>query len=398
MASPSSRRKSASRSSPELLDKLLADGTQSRPSAELRVAADDLVERGIIALDERQYVRCTNPEDFGDFRYVKNRNCRGRVYLEDGLDLYGDDYKCPDCDRRILPGKKKRYEEWRVRLLPNGVKAFVKSALKDVGLVWKEVEPWAFRIDICETEVWLCVADFCDASSQYMSREWAAGNKSKALWLVVHPRGKPERFIQEDWIPVVSLSELLTGSSSLNSLLHARAACNPVVNLGNPSLPIYTKSRRHPATFETEMPPNPKRLFVVQVTDGIVLVNGHSVIPKQAITGYPIFTILLKHHLQGMIESLPSGDYPPLSTRDICDELYNVTGKEFDDEDAIRKTINRIQNNIEKVIKRETGAPIDRCDVIETLRWKGQAEGDHGYRLNPSSVAIRPFIPPKNET
>ena len=397
MASPSSRRKSASRSSPELLDKLLVDGAQSMPSAELRAAADTLVERGIITLEERQYVRCANPEDFDDFRYVKNRNCRGRIYIEDGLDLYGDEYKCPDCDRPIYPGKKKRYDEWRVRLLPNGIKAFVETALKDAGLTWKEKAPWVFRVEVGDEEVWLCIVDFCE-SCQHMTREWAVANHNKALWLVVHPRGKAERFLQEDWLPVVSLSELLTDNASLNSLLQARAACKPATNLGNPSLPIYTKSQRHPASFEVEIPPNLDRLFVVQITDGIVLVNGCSVIPKQAITGYPIFMILLKHHLQGMIESLPSGEYPPLSTKDICDELYNVTGKEFDDEDAIRKTINRIQNNIEKVIKRETGDPIDRCDIIETLRWKGADEGDHGYRLNPSSVAIRPFIPPKSET
>lgn len=368
-----------------------------KPSAELRAASDILIEQGIIELEERQYVRCANREDIDDFRYVLNRDCQGRIYIEDGLDLHGDDYKCPNCDRPIFPSKKKRYDEWRVSLLLNGIKAFVEAALNDAGFTYKEKAPWVFRVDVGDEEVWLCIVDFCE-SCQHMTREWAMANKNKALWLVVHPRGKAERFLQEEWVQVVSLSELLTGESSLNSLLRARAACQPETNLGNPSLPIYTKDRKHPATFETEMSPNPDRLFVVQITDGTVLVNGRSVIPKQAITGYPIFAILLKHHLQGMIESLPSGEYLPLSTRDICDELYNVTGKEFDDEDAIRKTINRIQNNIEKVIKRETGAPIDRCDIIETVRWKGQGEGDHGYRLNPSSLAIRPFIPPKSET
>lgn len=398
MASRSSRRKSASRSSPELLDKLLADGTQSRPSGELRAAADDLVERGIIALDERQYVRCANAEDIEDFRYVKNRNCRGRLYLEDGLDLYGDDYKCPDCDRRILPGKKKHYEEWRVRLLPNGVKAFVESALKEAGLTWKEVEAWAFRIDICETEVWLCVADFCDASSQYMTREWAVANKNKALWLVVHPRGKTERFLQEDWIPVVSLSELLTGNASLNSLLQARAACNPVVNLGNPSLPIYTKGRRHPATFETEMPPNPDRLFVVQVGDREVFVNGYRVVARQSSTAFAIFNILHKRFLARFADDANDEDATAIPAKDLCSLLYDATGGEPASEESLGKAIGRIRQNIEKAIKKNTGMPIDECDVIETVRWKGIGEGEYGYRLNPVSVAIRPFVPTKPET
>ncbi|MCB2141443.1 hypothetical protein KQH29_00715 [bacterium] len=397
MASPSSRRKSASKSSPELLDKLLADGTQSRPSAELRAAADDLVKRGIIALDERQYVRCANAEDTEDFRYVRNRNCRGRVYLEDGLDLYGDDYKCPDCDRTIYPGKKKRYEEWRVRLLPNGVKAFVESALKDAGLTWTEKAPWVLRVDVGEEEVWLCIVDFCE-SCQHMTREWAVANHNKALWLVVHPRGKTERFLQEDWIPVVSLSELLTGNASLNSLLQARAACNPVTNLGNPSLPIYTKGRRHPATFETEMPPNPDRLFVVRVGDREVFVNSYRVVARQSSTAFAIFNILHKRFLARFADDANDEDATAIPAKDLCSLLYDATGGEPASEESLGKAIGRIRQNIEKVIKKNTGMPIDECDVIETVRWKGIGEGEYGYRLNPVSVAIRPFVPTKPET
>lgn len=397
MVSRSSRRKNASKSSPELLDKLLADGTQSRPSAELRVAADDLVERGIIALDERQYVRCANAEDTEDFRYVKNRNCRGRVYLEDGLDLYGDDYKCPDCDRPIYPGKKKQYDEWRVRLLPNGVKAFVESALKEAGLTWKEKAPWGFRVDVGDEEVWLCIVDFCE-SCQHMTREWAVANQNKALWLVVHPRGKTERFLQEDWLPVVSLSELLTGGASLNSLLQARAACNPATNLGNPSLPIYTKGRRHPATFETEMPPNPDRLFIVQVGDREVFVNSHRVIARQSSTAFAIFNILHKRFLARFAEDANDEDATAIPAKELCSLLYDDTGGEPASEESLGKAIGRIRQNIEKAIKKNTGMPIDECDVIETVRWKGIGEGEYGYRLNPVSVAIRPFVPTKPET
>lgn len=296
MTSQSSRRKSVSKSSPELLDRLLADGTQITPSPEIQEAATYLAGQGIISLEEREYVRCANAEDIQDFRFVRNRNCRGRIYIEDGLDLYGEDCKCPDCDRRILPGKKKRYGELCVRLVPDGIKAYIESALKDAGLTWKEVEPWAFRIDISDTEVWLCVADFCK-SSQHMTREWAVVNSNKALWLVVHPRGKTERFLQEDWIPIVSLSELLIGNASLDSLLQAKVACKAVTSLGNPSLPIYTKSRRHPATFEVERPPNPDRLFVVRVGDREVFVDGYRVVAKQSTTAFAIFSILYKRFL-----------------------------------------------------------------------------------------------------
>lgn len=396
MASQSSRRKNVSKSSPELLDRLLADGAQLKPSAELREAADALVERGIVEIQERQYVRCANQEDIDDFRYIRNRNCQGRIYIEDGLDLYGDDYKCPDCDRPIFPGKKKRYDEWRVRILPNGVKSFVESALKDAGLTWTEKAPWVLRVNVGDEEVWLCIVDFCE-SHQHMTREWANANKNKALWLVVHPRGKTERFLQEDWLPVVSLSELLTGNASLNSLLQARAACNPVTNLGNPSLPVYTKGRRHPAFFETEMPPNPDRLFVVQVGDREVFVNGLRVVARQAKTAFDIFSILHRRFLTRFSDSAEDEDSTAIPAKDICSLLYDDKGDPASEE-SLAKAIGRIRQNIEKAIKKNTGMPIDECDVIETVRWKGIGEGEYGYRLNPVSVAIRPFVRAEPET
>jgi hypothetical protein len=396
MASLSFQQKSASKSSPEWFEKLLMDGARYVSAPEVRQAAERLVAQGIISLEEREYVLCANARDPEDFRFVRNRDCRGRIYIEDGFDLFGDDYLCPDCGRRLFPAKKTRYRELHVRILQQGVRSYIESVLTQGGLSWKEMAPWLYRVDVGHDEVWLCVVDFCE-SSQHMTREWALANRNRTLWLVVHPRGKRERFLQEEWISRVSLGELFDGREDLMALLETQARCEAPSLVGSPSLPIYNRNGRHPSS-EIRKSAQPKRLFVVQITDGIVLVNGHSVIPKQAVTGYPIFQILLKHYLQDMIESLPSGTYAPLSTKDICGEIYNLTGKEFNDEDAVRKTINRIQNNIETVIKRETGDPIDRCDVIETLRWKGAGEGDHGYRLNPSSVAIRPFISSNTKT
>ena len=347
MASPSSRRKSASKSSPELLEKILADGTQIAPTPEVREVAEYLAAQGIISFETREYVLCANARDAVDFRYVKNRNCRGRIYLQDALDLHGDDYKCPDCDRPIFPAKKVRYDELHIRVQPEGVRSYVESALKQAEVSWKVIAPWLYRVDVGSDEVWLCVVDFCD-SQQQMTREWAVAHQNRVLWLVVHPRGRMERFLKEDWVSVVSLAELLGGQADLQGRLEAQAQSGPTATLGNPSRPIYSKAGRHPETYAAEAPSHPDRLFVVQVADGIVFVNGLSVVPKQAGTGYPIFKILLRRHLQGMLENIPSGDYRPLSIGEICNALYEMNGKAYDDEDAVRKTINRIQGEHRK--------------------------------------------------
>lgn len=397
MASPSSRRKNVSRSSPELLDRLLADGARAIPSTELCHAAAPLEKLGILALEERQYVRCANAEDIEDFRFVKNRNCSGRIYIEEGFDPYGEDYKCPDCDRRILPGKKKRYDELRFSIVPDGIKAYVESALERTGFPWKEKAPWVYRIETGGEDIWLCVVDFCE-SCQYMTREWAVANKNKALWLVVNPRGKAERFLKEDWIPVVALAELLSGEAEIKSLLHARATSPPPSNLGNSSLPIYTKCRRHPASFEVVMPPNPDRLFVVQMGDREVFVNGFRVVARQSSTAFDIFNVLYKRFLAKFSDQTDGEDSSAVPMKELYSHLYDDTGEDATSDESLSKAIGRIRKNIETAIKRNTGMPIDECDVIETVRWKGKGDGEYGYRLNPVSVAIRPPIQPETET
>ena len=58
----------------------------------------------------------------------------------------------------------------------------------------------------------------------------------------------------------------------------------------------------------------------------------------------------------------------------------------------MRRAVNRLQADIETTVKRKLGSAIGREDIIQTCRWRGVVgEEDHGYRLNPSSVAIRPF-------
>ena len=103
-----------------------------------------------------------------------------------------------------------------MRLLPNGVKAFVETALNDAGLTWKEKAPWVFRVDVGVEEVWLCIVDFCE-SCQHMTREWRSRTITRRCGLSFI-QGQDRSIPQEDWLPVVSLSELLTGSASLNSL------------------------------------------------------------------------------------------------------------------------------------------------------------------------------------
>lgn len=396
MASRSCQRKNVSKKSCNLLDKLLTDGACLELKADAKDAAEELAGLGILTVESREYVRCANPRD-GDFRFTSNRNCAGRIYLDESIDQAGEGYQCPSCDRRVYPGSKQRFQTLQCHVRPEGVKLWLETTLSKAKYTFKEMEPWFYRVETGTAEVYLCVVDYCEANTK-MTREWAIAHDNRAVWVSVNPRGRSERTIPEAWLRCVSLSELLSGDSDLPSILKEQSESQRPSASGNAALPIYTKGRCYPQAFEPVAPPHPERVFIIEVRDKEVQVNRQVVIPANATTGNRLFRMLYRQFVEDLTSGTPLEEYGAMNTDALCNALYDETGEEHADPDVVRKAVNRIQANIEKVIKRETGAAIDRHDIIQTQRWKGIGEGDYGYRLNPYSVAIRPDQSKKPDT
>lgn len=396
MASRSFQRKNVSKKSCNLLDKLLADGACLELKADAKDAADELAVLCILMVESREYVRCANQRD-GDFRFTKNRYCSGRIYLDESIDRAGEGYQCPSCDRRVYPGSKQRFQALQCHVRPEGVKLWLESNLSKAKCIFKEIEPWFYRVDTGEAEVYLCVVDYCEAHTK-MTREWAIAQDNRAVWMSVNPRGRSERTIPEAWLRCVSLSELLSGDAYLPSILKEQSESQRPSASGNAALPIYTKGRCYPQAFEPVAPPHPERVFIIEVRDKEVQVNGQMVIPANATTGNRLFRMLYRQFVEDLTSGTPLEEYGAMNTDALCNALYDETGEEHADPDVVRKAVNRTQAKIEKVIKRETGAAIDRHDIIQTQRWKGIGEGDYGYRLNPYSVVIRPDQSKKPDT
>lgn len=397
MASRSFQRKNVSKKSCNLLDKLLAHGACLEFKADAKDAADELAGLGILMVESREYVRCANQRD-GDFRFAKNRYCSGRIYLDESIDRVGEGYQCPSCDRRVYPGSKQRFQALQCHVRPEGVKLWLETTLSKAKCIFKEMEPWFYRLETGTAEVYLCVVDYCEANTK-MTREWAIAQDNRAVWMSVNPRGRSERTIPEAWLRCVSLSELLSGDADLPSILKEQSESQRPSASGNAALPIYTKGRCYPQAFEPVAPPHPERVFIIEVRDKEVQVNGQVVIPVNATTGYLIFKQLQENFLKDLLAGRHRSEFQSMNVNAICDALYDVTGKEIEDADNVRRTLNRIQITIEKTIRKETGMPIDRNDVLQTQRWKGIGENeDHGYRLNPYSVVIRPDQSKKPDT
>ena len=109
MASRSCQRKNVSKKSCNLLDILLTDGACLELKADAKDAAEELAGLGILTVESREYVRCAIPSEC-DVRFTSNRNCAGRIYLDESIDQAGEGEQGPSCDRRVYPGSKQRVQ------------------------------------------------------------------------------------------------------------------------------------------------------------------------------------------------------------------------------------------------------------------------------------------------
>ena len=388
MASRSSRRKSGSNVSAEEAARLLRDGAVVKgPTPALLQAAKRIEKAGLIEACVREYVLCAEPQD-ADFP-PRNRHCRGRIYLKDGLDESGYEYRCPECERPVFPGRhrKRRHKELHTRVSRQGVEAYVSAQLTKLKADVKKIGEGVFRVDIGDMGVVVCIADYC-TEEKFLTRDWAATHPT--CYIVVNPKGFEERFLEEDWLRRVSLADVVSGPADLENILREQAASGPPPSVKNVSVPVYTKGPA-PIVIEPLQPSREGRRFVVETGPNVVRVEGEIVIAPQAGTRFHIFHILWDSFLDDLKQTLPPEQHGLINIKDLIRELESRTGKYVEDETTIRRAVNRLQADIETAVKRKTGLPIDREDIIQTCRWKGQGEGDYGYRINPFTVAARPF-------
>lgn len=237
MASRSSQRKSDSSLSRDDVSALLRDGATVRhPSEELLRSAKHLKSLGLLTFMVRQFVRCADPQD-GDFRYARNRHCSGRIFLDDGLDESGHDFRCPECERPVFPHRssKRRHPELRVVLNPQGIHAFVAKRLSGVGRV-RDVCTGVFGIDVDRAIVYVCVVDIC-GDSRYLAREHA--RVLPTLYLCVDECGGDDRLLNEDWLASLRLADVVCGVADISERISDLARQGPPSSMQNLSVAVY---------------------------------------------------------------------------------------------------------------------------------------------------------------
>jgi hypothetical protein len=388
MASRSSRRKSGSSVAPEHAARLLDDGRRiGAPDEGLLDAAGQLRGLGLIDFALHEYVVCADHRD-RDIRYT-NRTCNGRIYLRDGYDENADDYRCPACERVVLPDRsdKLRHPEMRVSICQHGVLAWLKETLAAIDPGTTDLGDGAFLMPgLGQTGVNVYVVDL-DGPGDHRFNDRDRAATEPTCFIAVNPRAFEGRFVSDEWIVRASLADLVAGKADLKALMENLADGNAPAASRKATIPVYAKGHVLNQPIEK---PHPERLFVVTVEEKTVRVGGQIVIHAQGTQRRALFGVLWRRFLEDLAEELPADEFRAASIAELLEDM-EADGQRYDDPDSLRKLINNMQADIEKALKKSQGLPISREDIIQTVRKTGQADGDHGYRINPISVAARAF-------
>jgi hypothetical protein len=391
MASRSSRRKNDTSVASEHAQVLLEDGRKVQsPSDDLVAAADALRSVGLIEFEQSEYVVCAEAQD-RDFAY-SNRTCNGRIYLRDSFDEDADDYRCPKCERVVLPHRsgKLRRPEMRISVCQDGVLAWLKDKLTAIDSGTTDLGGGAFQMPgLGQTGVNVYVVDL-DGPGDHRFNDRDRAATEPTCFIAINPRAFEGRFVSDEWIVRASLADVVSGKTDLKPLLEGLGEQDPPTTARKATIPVYAKG--HVLNQPVEKP-HPDRLFVVTVNDKTVTIAGETVIHPQGKRRREVFGILWRRFLEDLLDELPPEEFRAATIAGILNELdADIGGDEqaYDDPDSLRKLINNMQADIEKALKSKIGLPISREDVIQTVRPDGQADGDHGYRINPISVAARP--------
>lgn len=122
--------------------------------------AQRLKALGLLDIERREYVCCVNPEDH-DQRYLKDRDCSGRIYLSPDIDEDNHDYQCPDCGRVVFPQRKCHAE--CVVLTPdkNAIQGYTANLMGCLGCNIEEKPLGILRARTDKGEVQVCLVDWC---------------------------------------------------------------------------------------------------------------------------------------------------------------------------------------------------------------------------------------------
>lgn len=140
------------------------------PAGERERVARELAFRGLLAIEERTFVRCMNPLD-KDQRFLRDRHCDGRIYLDPRLDESNQDYRCGHCNRVVFPSKKHAFRSMRLVPQDDAIVAVIEGQIRAAGFHDAQERPRGlFRIASDTGQAEVCIVDRCTYAPVFMDR------------------------------------------------------------------------------------------------------------------------------------------------------------------------------------------------------------------------------------
>jgi len=119
--------------------------------------------------------------------------------------------------------------------------------------------------------------------------------------------------------------------------------------------------------------------FLLECGSEKATVDGILVATSENGFGHIILRILLKRYYEDKAKEIPLNQFCFTPLCEIISEIEARQGFQISDEMTVRKAMDRLRNDIERIAKERLGRPIKWGDFIENRRRKG-------YRINPFLV------------
>lgn len=383
MKSPRSVRNGASStapSDPALIQRLLVEGQTHRPDAVIVSAAAHLEQAGIVIARRTTFVKCRNEMD-RDYAHSR-QDCSALVPLHPDLDEEDGDIRCPKCDRIVRPKQfnKQTFEFIAPAINHDGVGRWMEAVLKKIGTTHL-VAPgvWSCQIGSWTSSRFVVLIEQVDDQSQYVTEEWALSQQ--VVFVAINP--DLAGMHAASWATPTPLAALLASTQDLASLLE-QAPDRQQKPRVNASPRLYSTGHR-PVQFQPAQPAS-KRQFVIEIGERL-LVNDKVLLQANATSQMAVFRILLRTFGEDLSANAAAHEFRSMTIDDIADALATELKKgDVIDAETARTHINRFQREIADKWKRTVGSPMSEHDLIQTMT----GDGGEGYRINPSTVLIRP--------
>ena len=352
------------------------------PGREVLETATWLAHLGIIEVRKSLVVRCADPLD-GDFP-PPVRDCDGHITLRPNVDEGGGDYRCPSCERLVSPvvDEKRRYERMTVVLQRSGIEKFLIDAL-GASAKGRSFLEGVLKLPTDGLNAFVCLVEFC-TDRQYLRRGTAIAQPF--VYVTVEP-DTPARLLKDsrdpprrtrrypDWGGVSV--EPTDGGGDI-----------PFLNGDDQRRYPDFRGRSFTGRLSGVQAPRRRRFAVRSHSTGFSI-DDRLIVDASRTSACRVLQALFQRFADDLSAG---GDVRPISVEELAD-IVQENEDDVRDAESVRRTIDRVRDQITAVIRRETGRPIGDNDIIETVSRTGALKGSRGYRLNPRTVMLAAATP-----